>query len=438
MLLQLTPLVTLVVRDANKTRCASIHMRHGEGTVYECVSVFETTHKIFDFSSMDPATLKKLEEGFANREAYHGDREWASKRQKTLAISKLDEWRRKNETNRTFVEPPRNSRQEPYESRIFYMEESQKYPGINVNLVKQESIGTRCIELSLRMELPWREPVYGVDVDFLSASNITMVFETLESEEEITTPTAIQALDNAVVLEEFLKQGGTFPENEPDIEHLLFCDVEILELLILYDVKIPSPNKKIDGGTVLHRMFDSGSAFNATLISLLMGLGADPRVKNDDGKTPADCLREQDMPLLWIQVLESPYLKQPKELIDALFNPPMMKILLKKGKTFDQTTPIMKQLINTPNPIRRMLAESKVVIPFPNERISSFNGTALHAVIEQDKVDRIFDHADLRYWLDFGVDPAIKDDNDNTVIDLLRDTDMPVRFVRCIQNYKKK
>ena len=98
----------------------------------------------------------------------------------------MAKWRARNEANRTFIEPPENTRREdPYELRIFYMEDPHRYPGITLKLVRQENPDPRriMIVLLLRMELQWSEPVYGIEVDFVSASNMRLVFETLESEE---------------------------------------------------------------------------------------------------------------------------------------------------------------------------------------------------------------------------------------------------------------
>ena len=427
MLLQLTPSISLLLREGTDHRYASIHMCH-ISSMYECVAVYETTHRIFDFDRMDAATLKKIEDGYAHRE------EFAFKRQRRMEKQKLIEFRLNNEADKNFIEPPANTHfMEPYESRIYYMTDPDRFPGINTTLIKQENTDPRHITLFMRMELPWREPVHGVSVDFLSASNIKMVFETLESEEEIVSPKLMDVIDNPRALEELLKKGETFPENEPTMECLLECDSKVYEILIRYDVIIPSPNQKIDGGTALHYVIQHGNSTCVADIWLLMGLGVDPTITNDNDKTPADLLRQRHGPLLWIQCLEDPRPKQPTELIDALHNAPMLKILLDKGKTFDPLCSVMKLLLDSKNEVLKLLADSKVAIPNPNDLVSDFNGTALHAVVE---MNRISSTTDLAYWLKFGVDPSIKDYNDNTVIDLLRDTEHPVSWIRFIQNFK--
>jgi hypothetical protein len=164
-----------------------------------------------------------------------------------------------------------------------------------------------------------------------------------------------------------------------------------------------------------------------------MGLGVDPTVLNDDGLTPAQLFRQQDAPIAFIHCLEDPRHKQPKELIDALHNPPMLKILLEKGRTFDPSVPVIRLLLSSRQDVLKLLADYKAAIPFPNEQVSDFNGTALHAVVEMGKVSYA---TDLACWLKFGVDPSIKDSNGNTVIDLLRDEDSPVAWIHMIQNFK--
>ena len=205
MLLQLTPSIALLLRNETDKRCASIHLCYNN-LMYECIAVYETAHKIFDFSSMDSATLAQLEEGYISSSSSSGSIpcngllfSGRGKRQKkTLEDDKLSDWKASNEADKTFVEPPVTTiRRDPSESRILYMAEPTRFPGIKVDLIRQETPTSsvdddevappppRNTILFLRMELPRRERMYGVDgVDFISVSNIKLEFETLESELE--------------------------------------------------------------------------------------------------------------------------------------------------------------------------------------------------------------------------------------------------------------
>ena len=199
MLLQLTPSIALLLRSETDKRCASIHLCYNK-FMYECIAAYETSHKIFDFSSMDSVTLAHLEECYitteCNNNGFMRVDHNNNKRRKIMeegdALLLLRDWKASNEADKTFVEPPATTiRRDPGESRILYMAEPTRFPGIKVDLIRQETPSVddapRHTILFLRMELPRRERVYGVDddgVDFISASNIKLEFETLESELE--------------------------------------------------------------------------------------------------------------------------------------------------------------------------------------------------------------------------------------------------------------
>jgi hypothetical protein len=195
MLLQLTPSIALLLRSETDKRCASIHLCYNK-FMYECIAAYETSYKIFDFSSMDSVTLAHLEECYITTECNNGFMRVDHKRRKVLEESDklllLSDWKASNEADKTFVEPPATTiRRDPGESRILYMSEPTRFPGIKVYFIRQETPSVddapRHTILFLRMELPRRERVYGVDddgVDFISASNIKLEFETLESELE--------------------------------------------------------------------------------------------------------------------------------------------------------------------------------------------------------------------------------------------------------------
>ncbi len=144
-------------------RFGSIHLLKN-GVTYECTAIRESNVKIFDFEKIGPTVLKDM----AERRNLH-------KIKRVKFEDQMAKWREENEENKKFAHPA-----DPLlgaaESRLFFAIEPDRFPGIRAQLVSQEEDGDE-VALLFRMELPWREVVYGAEVDFVSACNTRMAFE---------------------------------------------------------------------------------------------------------------------------------------------------------------------------------------------------------------------------------------------------------------------